>query len=206
MHVKKWMYISFVLSFSILLVACSGPKQEESGNNKQQDADIEAAAAKETAGLAARAVLVNSQGLKVGTVDMHQTDKGVEMTLKASDLPPGLHGFHIHEKGLCEAPSFESAGGHFNPTNAKHGFDAAGGPHDGDFPNLEVTADGTAEATFINDRVTLAKGKKNSLFQEGGTSFIIHAKPDDYVSQPAGDAGDRIACGEIEKMSTATSQ
>lgn len=203
MNVKKWMYITLLLGMSLMLAACSSAKQEDSGKNKQQDKGVEAAAANDTA---AQAVLVNAHGLKVGTVDMHQTNKGVEMTLKASNLPPGLHGFHIHEKGLCEAPSFESAGGHFNPTEAKHGFDAAGGPHDGDFPNIEVTADGKAEATFINDRVTLEKGKENSLLQEGGTSFIIHAKPDDYVSQPAGDAGSRIACGEIEKVNTAKSQ
>ncbi|MDY0404436.1 superoxide dismutase family protein [Virgibacillus sp. 179-BFC.A HS] len=122
------------------------------------------------------------------------------MTVDATNLPPGLHGFHVHEKGLCEGPSFQSAGGHFNPTSAKHGFDHVDGPHDGDIPNLEVKADGTAHATFINDKLTLEKGKENSLLKEDGTAFIVHAKPDDYYSQPAGDAGERIACGEIESI------
>src|SRR5699024_2249947 len=102
-----------------------------------------------------------------------------------------------HEKGSCEAPTFESAGGHFNPDDKKHGFDHPDGPHAGDIEKLEVMEDGTVDATFLNDRVTLEKDQANSLFYEEATALVIHAEPDDYYSQPAGDSGNRIACGVI---------
>src|SRR5699024_11375760 len=88
--------------------------------------------------------------------------------------------FHIHEKGVCDPPDFESAGEHFNPTNAKHGFDHPKGPHAGDLPNLKVEKDGTAKATYVAEMVTLEKDKKNSLIGDDGTSLVIHADADDY--------------------------
>src|SRR5699024_6073630 len=124
---------------------------------------------------------------------------GVHIALDAHHLKPGVHGYHIHEHGLCEPPTFESAGGHFNPTNKQHGFDHPEGPHAGDMENIEVKEDGTVKVTVVNKDVTLKKNEANSLFQKEGTSLMIHAKPDDYVSQPAGDAGDRIVCGVISQ-------
>src|SRR5690606_25253705 len=110
----------------------------------------------------------------------------------------GLHGFHFHEKGICEAPDFESAGGHFNPTGASHGLDHEDGPHAGDLPNLEVGPDGTVKEEFFVENLTLLAGEENSLYQEGGTSLIIHAEADDGTTQPSGNSGDRIACGVVE--------
>lgn len=142
-------------------------------------------------------VLMNSEGERTGIATLEQAEEGVLIHLEAWGLPEGIHGFHIHEKGLCKKPDFESAGEHFNPTNAKHGFENPQGPHAGDLPNIEVGEDGTVKKTVIVDMVTLEKGEKNSLLHEGGTALIIHADPDDYISQPAGNSGARIACGVI---------
>lgn len=141
--------------------------------------------------------LMNEDGVGVGVAIFSEGDKGVQIELDAHHLNPGVHGFHIHEKGICEAPTFESAGGHFNPTNKKHGFDHPEGPHAGDMENIEVEDDGRIKVTIINDMVTLKEGEVNSLISKEGTSLMIHANPDDYVSQPAGDAGERIVCGVI---------
>lgn len=140
-------------------------------------------------------ILKNTENVAVGNAILTEKKDGVEIKVKAEHLTPGLHGFHIHENGNCEPPDFESAGGHFNPTNKEHGFKNKLGPHAGDLKNLKVKEDGTVKQTFSNDRVTLKKGAPNSLLQ--GTSLVIHEKEDDYISQPAGDSGDRIACGVI---------
>lgn len=143
--------------------------------------------------------LLDQEGVVVGEAMLKERDQGVEIIVEASHLPEGLHGFHIHEKGVCEPPSFKSAGGHFNLDDQAHGFDNPDGPHIGDLRNLEVQADGTVNETFFNEHVTLKPGAKNSLLSEAGTSLVIHSGPDDYKSQPAGDAGERIACGVIAK-------
>lgn len=175
--------------------------QEEPKMDESLEGDIdEQVAAQEVAASKVPDVevnLINDEGVEVGMAMIKEVAKGVEITVKASHLPEGLHGFHVHEVGVCDAPTFETAGGHFNPTEAAHGFDHEGGPHAGDLRNIEVSADGTVEATFLNEMVTLQKGKPNSLYNENGTSLIIHADPDDYVSQPAGNAGERIVCGVI---------
>ena len=100
--------------------------------------------------------------------------------------------------GKCEPP-FTSAGGHFNPDGKKHGKMADGGAHAGDMNNLEIPASGALTTDVVNDQVTLDKGRPNSVFKDGGTALVIHAKADDYKSDPAGNAGDRIACGVIEE-------
>lgn len=143
--------------------------------------------------------LINNDNKKVGEAILEEGIEGVTISLKGENLPPGLHGYHIHEKGLCEGPTFETAGGHFNPDDKQHGFDHENGPHAGDLPNLNVGADGKVKNKYVNDRVTLRENKPHSLKGENGTSLIIHARPDDYISQPAGDAGERIACGVISE-------
>ena len=141
--------------------------------------------------------LQNTKGVKIGTVNLEETDAGVRISLEASDLPPGIHGFHIHETASCVAPTFETAGGHFNPTKASHGMNHEGGPHAGDLPNIEVGKDGTIKEEIIAKHVTLKTHQENSLFDSDGSALVIHAKADDNKSQPAGNAGDRIACGVI---------
>jgi len=146
----------------------------------------------------ARAVLVNNQGQKVGEATLTETPQGVKISLKVENLPPGVHACHIHEKGVCAAPDFQSAGGHFNPLGKHHGLKSPQGPHAGDLPNLTVGADGKGSLETVAALVTLKPGK-NSLFQEGGTSLVLHAGPDDDLTDPAGNAGARIACGPITR-------
>jgi Cu-Zn family superoxide dismutase len=129
-------------------------------------------------------------------------DPVVVLRLRAWDLPPGIHGFHIHESGVCESPAFETAGGHFNPFGKKHGLKNPDGPHAGDLPNLLVLPDGTVELTITVPGVTLRPGR-NSLLRPEGASLVIHADPDDGKSDPAGNSGPRIACGIIRSSAAA---
>ncbi len=140
--------------------------------------------------------LLNSQGEKVGRATLTQQPAGVRISLQAWKLSPGPHGFHIHAVGKCDPPSFTSAGGHFNPDGKKHGLKNPAGPHAGDLPNLVVGPDGSVSAEVVASEVTLGLGK-NSLFRRDGSALVIHAAPDDDTTDPAGNAGARIACGVI---------
>ncbi|AOV06587.1 superoxide dismutase family protein [Sporosarcina ureilytica] len=143
------------------------------------------------------APLINTEGTEIGEVTLTEGKNGVTIRVAAEGLPPGEHGFHIHEKGECIPPKFESAGGHFNPTHKEHGFDNPKGFHLGDLPNIEVAEDGTVDAIVSTANVTLQQGEENSIFDEDGSSLMIHAKADDYKTDPAGNSGDRIACAVI---------
>jgi Cu-Zn family superoxide dismutase len=145
----------------------------------------------------AKATLKNAQGQEVGTVDLAQTPQGVLLKLSIKGISPGTHAFHVHAVGKCEPP-FSTAGGHFNPGNRKHGLFSMEGHHAGDMPNLFVPASGELTAEVFNASITLEREKPNSVFQPNGTAIVIHAGADDYKSDPAGNAGDRIACGVIQ--------
>lgn len=146
----------------------------------------------------AHADLVDAKGATVGHAKLKAAADGVQISVKVSQLTPGDHGIHIHNVGKCDAPAFTTAGGHFNPTGAHHGVNNAAmpNPHLGDLPNLTVDAKGKGKLTFLDKGATLTEGP-NSLFHEGGTALVIHAKPDDLKSDPSGNSGDRIACGVI---------
>ena len=134
----------------------------------------------------------------MGTAELTQTPDGVRIALTVSELAAGQHAFHIHNVGKCEGPDFKSAGAHFNPYNKKHGLKNPEGPHAGDMENIQVGSDGAGTTEIVNKQVTLADGP-NSLFHEGGTAIVIHASPDDNVTDPGGQRGRRIACGVITK-------
>jgi superoxide dismutase, Cu-Zn family len=148
-------------------------------------------------GPAAEAELINAQGESVGIAEITPAPNGVKIILDVQNLPPGTHAFHIHGTGKCDPPDFKTAGGHFNPEAKEHGLKNPKGAHAGDMENFEVGADGMARIEVVNTHVTLGKGK-NSVFQPGGTAIVIHEKADDMMSDPAGNAGGRIACGVIE--------
>ena len=150
------------------------------------------------AGDAAQARLLDAQGKQVGTARITPAEGGVRIEAQVSDLPPGKHAFHIHATGKCEGPDFKSAGPHFNPTQRKHGHENPEGPHAGDLPDIDVGQDGKADVSVVAKGVSLSSGK-GSLFGESGTALVVHAKPDDGKTDPAGNAGDRIACGVIER-------
>ena len=149
---------------------------------------------------AAHADIKDAQGKAIGTAKISSTAHGVKISVKVSGLTPGEHGIHVHNVGKCEGPAFTTAGGHFNPTSAHHGINNAETPHPhaGDLANLVVGKSGKGSGSFVISGVTLEEGT-NSLFHEGGTSLVIHAKADDLKSDPSGNSGDRIACGVIEK-------
>ena len=145
----------------------------------------------------ATAALKNAEGKAVGSANLTQTPHGVLINLSVKGLAAGEHAFHVHAVGKCEPP-FTSAGGHFNPTNKKHGMLAAEGYHAGDMPNMHIPQSGDLTVEVVNASITLEKGKPNSVFDADGSAIVIHAGSDDYKTDPAGDAGGRIACGVIQ--------
>jgi superoxide dismutase, Cu-Zn family len=134
-----------------------------------------------------------TNGVTRGTVTFAEETEGVRVTASVEGLTPGLHGFHIHDKGDCSAPDFNSAGGHFNPTQAPHGSPTDPQHHAGDFGNLEANQQGIARYERVFNWLSF-KGT-NSII---GRAVIVHEKPDDLKTQPTGNAGGRLACGVIQ--------
>ena len=207
---KKWFLLVAAMGLVLVLAACGDDKKDEpvtepigvEDNDSVEETDENAADPADTDELeedeVLRVDLIDAKGDSVGTANLTEEENGVLVNVKAENLPEGPHGFHFHEAGKCEAPDFESAGGHFNPTEAEHGLENDKGSHAGDLPNLEVGKDGEVDEEFVAEHVTLKAGEVNSLLKEGGTALVIHAEADDGTSQPSGDSGDRIVCGVIQ--------
>lgn len=139
--------------------------------------------------------LTDAQGSLVGEARLAQQTDGVEIQVHVSGLAPNSeHGIHFHQNGTCTPPTFESAGDHFNPTNAQHGLENPQGPHAGDMPNIRAGEDGVADTTFVKPAIRL-RGDSISL---AGRALIVHAQRDDQRTDPSGESGDRIACGVVE--------
>ncbi len=144
--------------------------------------------------------LKSGTGESVGTAVLSPAESGgVQIELDLSHLTPGEHAIHLHQNAKCDGPQFASSGGHLNPEGKKHGSKNPEGPHVGDMPDFTVAADGTAKTTVIAPNVTYSEGP-HSIFSNGGTSLMIHAAADDMKSDPAGNAGARIACGVVIKQ------
>lgn len=140
--------------------------------------------------------LVDKDGERVGSIELSEDGNGTTISLTATGLSEGLHGVHLHETGLCEGPDFQSAGGHWNPEGRQHGRDNPGGAHVGDLANLGANGEGQATSTYLVPGV-LMQGTKASLSDVDGTALIIHEGPDDYVTDPSGDSGARVACAVL---------
>lgn len=148
----------------------------------------------------ARAEIKNADGQTVGQATLEQTPHGVLIRAAFTDLEPGTRAFHIHEAGKCDPPKFESAGGHLNPGGRKHGYHNPDGLHAGDLPNLHVPDTRRLIVEMLARDVSLdGDRKQGGLLAGQGTALVVHAGVDDYKTDPAGDAGGRIACGVIRR-------
>ncbi|MFL5352659.1 superoxide dismutase family protein [Archangium sp.] len=163
-------------------------KDETAAKKDEKTAEMANAAG----GATATANVMDAKGASLGQVTLTETPHGILVKGSLANLPPGEHAIHIHETGKCEAP-FKTAGGHLNPDKKKHGILASEGQHEGDLPNLYVGADGKAQFDFF------AHGLKLKDLQDAdGAAVVVHATADDYKTDPAGNAGDRIACGLVQ--------
>jgi Cu-Zn family superoxide dismutase len=150
---------------------------------------------------AAMATFIDAEGASVGSVTLTQSDNTVTIAGELTGIPAGEHGFHFHMTGECDpAVAFESAGEHFNPTDHQHGMENPEGPHAGDLMNITAGEDGTVAVELTTDMISLTESDDDpaSVFDEDGTALVVHADPDDMVTDPSGNSGDRIACAVIE--------
>jgi Cu-Zn family superoxide dismutase len=139
----------------------------------------------------------SSSGQDLGTLKLDNGPNGVHIRGTLNGLPPGVHGFHFHSVGKCEG-NFESAGPHLSPLGKQHGLENPQGPHAGDLPNIEVNDAGVADVDRSSPRVKLDSTSPGALFDDDGTSLVIHANKDDQHTDPSGNSGARIACGVVE--------
>jgi len=151
----------------------------------------------------ATATFIDLEGNEVGTATLTQAADGVTISGEVMGLEAGEHGFHIHAVGDCDpATMFESAGDHFNPDQKQHGMENPEGPHAGDMLNQTADDQGTIMLDATNAMVSLTEGEPGYLFDDDGSALMLHSDPDDYMTDPGGNSGDRVACAVIEASTT----
>lgn len=189
--------VSMVAFLALVLSACNGPSEETvpppAAIGTEQAPPPAPPQMVEPTEPTAEVTLTDTDGEQVATAQLREQAEGVMVTLNATGLPGGQKGFHFHEAGRCDGPSFGSAGGHFNPSRRQHGFENPRGPHLGDLPNLVIPRGGTATQSLLAPNLTLGLGA-NSV---RGRSLVVHAERDDYRTDPFGNSGDRLACGTV---------
>jgi Cu-Zn family superoxide dismutase len=184
----KRLTLNFVVGIGLIGAAIAAAQSQPSGTTG-------------TSMMTASATLIDSEGRSVGQAFLRQAPRGVLLKMDLKNATPGVHGLHLHSAGRCDRPSFESAGGHFNPTKAEHGFLNPRGSHVGDLPNIAVPSSTQQSVEYFLADVTLGPGPR-SLVDNDGSSIVIHAGSDDYATEPAGESGDRLACGQIVRSET----
>lgn len=175
---------------ALLLPACA--QGVVAGGGRAANAPLAATSAHATA----HAELKDAAGHKVGVVHLRQQGSGLMIRLTASGLAPGLHGAHVHTTGACSAPAFTDAGGHWNPTGVHHGLDNPKGSHMGDLPNIKIGPDGRGSLSYTVPGASLKDGD-HPLLDGDGAAFVVHAEPDDMITDSSGNSGARVACGVI---------
>jgi len=144
------------------------------------------------------AYFISNDRANLGKVTLTQTDTGITARVEIDGIPAGDHGMHFHQIGDCSDAEFKASGGHINPDKLQHGLKNAHGPDNADLPNLRADETGKADQTVTNDRLSFyGEGGRPALFDENGSAMVIHANPDDHITQPIGGAGARIACAVI---------
>lgn len=178
---------------SIALAACSRDTDAPAANDASEaEVANTAALATNDAQAAAPIGFAGADGAALGTVSVSGDGGGSTLAIAASGMPAGVHGIHLHEKGLCDGPKFESAGAHWNPGKKQHGRDNPQGAHLGDLENLTVGSDGAASTNIV-----VAGANGDAIADADGTALVVHASADDYKTDPSGASGDRIACAVL---------
>lgn len=184
-----------VAACTLALGACSREPEVPIENDVAMEPtanDFDAAVGNGTAAAGQSFTFAGGDGSPLGSATASEGAGGVTLMIEAMGMPAGVHGIHLHEKGLCDGPTFESAGAHWNPASKMHGRDNPQGAHLGDLENLTIPASGAASAS-----VTVAGGTMAAMADADGTALVVHAKPDDYKTDPSGESGDRIACAVV---------
>ncbi|KZE37103.1 superoxide dismutase [Bhargavaea cecembensis] len=185
---KKWIFAS--AATAIMLAGCGMQTGEE---------EMKIPVMSEGVTTAMESDLINAKGETIGKVLLTEGNEGTGIRITAEGLEPGVKAIHVHEKGECTPPDFESTGAHLNPEHKQHGFENPKGFHAGDLPNIEVDKEGKVDLETTSKYISLKEGNPGYLLDKDGSAVVVHEGPDDYKTDPAGNSGPRIACAAFNK-------
>jgi superoxide dismutase, Cu-Zn family len=194
----KTLMAGTVLAGSVALLACGDTARRNAGRTTDTAATAQDSPSTSSTSSSNNASMRNAAGKDLGTLTITQItegSQGISVKGRLTGLPPGEHGIHLHTTGKCDPPKFTSAGDHWNPTKRQHGSRSPQGPHLGDMPNITVGSDSSADVNATTAGGTVSGD--NALLDADGAAVVVHAKADDYRTQPSGNSGDRIACGVV---------